>query len=377
MRFYSSAYNMYRLTEEEINQLEQQVSEGNPEACYKLGRYLYCVRPEPDSVNRACALFIQANGEGVLDAKVALHTCWKNGDFGMVNRTKAKQFLLDALEGGSEYAAKCQVLNILYGTAEQEADPQKAINVLQSLIANSDNPYFYGLMGDAYEELGDHKEAALWYDKAWDNGVTDVAFLRAIAHAGGFDEENYINDYDTYLDYLEEGMEAENGWAIYLYFLNIYMNKLSEIEEGDKEEIERCKESLLSGLEFAASRGCGEAAVSLGDIYRNGDYHFEQDNNEAFSWYAKGAILQSKSGYENMYEMIAAGEIDYSQDFMDECAVCGTRLGSEFLMRKVVEGYKSGRLTHIAAEIEQYYLPEIEAEDEELPDDDGRYDAYA
>jgi hypothetical protein len=47
-------------------------------------------------------------------------------------------------------------------------------------------------------------------------------------------------------------------------------------------------------------------------------------------------------------------------------------------MRQVVAIYKSGRLTDFAAEIEQYYLPVVEAmDDDDMPDDDGRYDAYA
>ena len=63
-------------------------------------------------------------------------------------------------------------------------------------------------------------------------------------------------------------------------------------------------------------------------------------------------------------------------------AICGARLESQKLINAVVEAYKHGHLTEFAAEIEQYYLPayapdfEEEMEDEELPDDDGRYDAF-
>ncbi|MBR7129214.1 MAG: hypothetical protein IKD05_02945, partial [Tidjanibacter sp.] len=78
-------------------------------------------------------------------------------------------------------------------------------------------------------------------------------------------------------------------------------------------------------------------------------------------------------------EMVTAEEVEgYSDDFAANCAVEGARLGSEFLMRQVVGRYKSGQLTDWAAEIEQYYLPVVAAmDDEDLPDDDGRYDAYA
>ena len=106
----------------------------------------------------------------------------------------------------------------------------------------------------------------------------------------------------------------------------------------------------------------------------------EENLARAFSYYAKGAILGSADCYERMYEMVVAEEIEgnYSQDFADNCVLEATRLGSQDMMRQVVAIYKAGRLTDFAAEIEQYYLPVVEAmDDDDMPDDDGRYDAYA
>ena len=56
------------------------------------------------------------------------------------------------------------------------------------------------------------------------------------------------------------------------------------------------------------------------------------------------------------------------------------RLGNEDMLPRVVEAYPHCHFTEYAAEIEQYYLPKYQDSDitdDELPDDDGRFDAWA
>ena len=75
-------------------------------------------------------------------------------------------------------------------------------------------------------------------------------------------------------------------------------------------------------------------------------------------------------------------KVEISEQRKGYIAICGARLESQKLINAVVEAYRHGRLTEFAAEIEQYYIPayapdfEEEMEEEELPDDDGRYDAF-
>ena len=77
--------------------------------------------------------------------------------------------------------------------------------------------------------------------------------------------------------------------------------------------------------------------------------------------------------------------IDAEQDFIDMLALNGARLGSEKLLNETVIRYMYGRMTEFAAEIEQYYEPVFDANDKsdsetdssgDIPDDDGRFDAY-
>ena len=70
----------------------------------------------------------------------------------------------------------------------------------------------------------------------------------------------------------------------------------------------------------------------------------------------------------------------YGEDFKYEAMIRSLRLGNEDMLPRVVEAYKNDHFTEYAAEIEQYYLPKYQDSDitdDELPDDDGRFDAWA
>ena len=172
------------------------------------------------------------------------------------------------------------------------------------------------------------------------------------------------------------GEESEDGLATYLFADYV----AGGYDDFDSEEDKAAAhQAIKEAMESALAWGASEAALFLGDAYYNASHGFEQNNKGAFSYYAKGAILGSAECYERMYEMVTAEEVEgYSDGFAASCAIEGARLGSEFLMHQVVGRYRSGQLTDWAAEIEQYYLPVVAAmDDEDLPDDDGRYDAYA
>ena len=377
MRKFALSSNMFHLTDEQVNELEQQAAEGNAEACYKLGRYLYCVRPEANSVDRAAVLFMQAKAEGVVDAAVAISLMWYNGDFGMVDRTKGKQFLLEALEKENEFAAFVYLRKLIYGHHGFEVDTDKALTMLKALVEKSDNPNFYYLLGLVYQIQGNYAESLPWLEKAYAEGVGESAMDLALARSGGFTAEGDFADYDAYMKELDQlSAESQDGFATYLYAALLAPNYDELEDEAQKAEVH---EAIKFEMENALAWGGGEAALFLGDAYYDATCGFEEDLARAISYYAKGAILGSADCYGRMYEMIVAEEVEgYSQDFSDNCALSSARLGSQDMMRQVVAIYKAGRLTDFAAEIEQFYLPVVEAmDDDDMPDDDGRYDAYA
>lgn len=378
MRKFALSSNMFHLTDEEVEQLEAQAATGDPEACYKWGRYLYCVRPDHDSVSKAAVQFMMAKAEGVVDAAVAISLMWYNGDFGMVDRTKGKQFLLEALEKENEFAAFVYLRKLIYGHHGFEVDTDKALTMLKALTEKSDNPNFYYLLGVVYQIQSNYAESLPWLEKAYAEGVGESAMDLALARSGGFTADGNFADYDVYLKELDQlSAESQDGFATYLYAA-LFASDYDKLE--DEAQKAEAHEAIKAEVENALAWGCGEAALFLGDAYYDATCGFEEDLARAFSYYAKGAILGSADCYERMYEMVVAEEIEgnYSQDFADNCVLEAARLGSQDMMRQVVAIYKAGRLTDFAAEIEQYYLPEVEAmDDDDMPDDDGRYDAYA
>ena len=124
---------MFRLTEEQIELLKAGVRSGDALSCYRLGRYLVSVRPEADSTDMAAELFAQAASGGVADAKAALALMWQSGDMGLVDRERYKELMTEALEQGSELAAKEALFDMIYGRG-REVDIEGAVAILDNLM---------------------------------------------------------------------------------------------------------------------------------------------------------------------------------------------------------------------------------------------------
>ncbi|MCI5990675.1 MAG: hypothetical protein MRZ12_07540, partial [Bacteroidales bacterium] len=99
---------------------------------------------------------------------------------------------------------------------------------------------------------------------------------------------------------------------------------------------------------------------------------------------SRGAIRRDASCYELLATMIEDGNYPGGQDpdRQHEYEIRALRLGCDDMLDRVVNAYRHGFLTAYAAEIEQYYLPLVPAEEDEFPsdddcpDDDGRFDAW-
>ena len=344
---------MFRLRPQEVADLERGVERGNPLACYRLGRFHISVRPQVDSVAIAAQLFEKAERGGVADATAALALMWKSGDMQIVNHLKYKQMLAEALEHNSSLAAKCTLLDMIYGS-NHKVDIEGAMESLNMLMAQSDEPTWYYIMGCAVEEQMGKAEAVEWYRRAVDAGMTD-AYID-LAFASTMDDEGVIVDYESYTNILYEGIEADDGKSLTLWALE----ELSAVEATeDEKDREHFRSGAITDLENAIMLGDPYAAFNLGNIYLYGSYDIPQSTSTAWSYYAKGAILGSALCYEAMYDMVADGAISKDSEYLEYLALYGTRCGSELLMSEVVKLYKSGALTEYATEIEQYYLPRI------------------
>lgn len=349
---FSWSYNVHRLGAADIAELEQKAAQGDAEGCYMYGRYHYCVRPEPNSVSQALDLYKKALDGGVVDAKVAIAIMWSIGDLGMVDYDKYNNLLDEAINGDSGFAVMRRMLDVIMGTNGTPQSAEKAAELLEILIEN-DNPntiWLY-LMGRAVMESQGLAASKVWFERAAAAGFVDA--LGYVVLAKCYDDNWELTaDYYDFLQQLNEAYAAGDGFAAYLFAYEL----TKEYENVATELREEYKDQLIRVAVAAFKLGYGDAAVLLGDMYLNSLCDFEYDPNEAWRWYAKGALCGNAEAFERLYDL-ATGDIHpEDENFCDQLAIDGARSGSAYLKEVVVELYKNGRLDIYSEEIEKYYL---------------------
>lgn len=384
MRRFINEWEIRQISEEEIEQIEQKASEGDPESCYKLAQIQLTWRDFEGFIESAYTLLLKAQSEGVIDADVAIAVMIREGDLEPVNYSTARELIEKGLEQKSEYAAKVQIENLIEGKCGIEQNPSKAIEILDELIRENDNPIWLNLMGIAVEVTDCLSAAKPWYEKAVEAGAHYA--IGNLATAEGYDDNYELIDIERYTDRLVEGCSNGDTMSMYLMLRNNGAEWF-QIPDDQPEAKEEVAQILREGFEGCATYGVGESALWLGHIYRTGLYNTPIDCQAAWQAYAKGALHNSAECYEAMYTMLETKSVDKGdahEDMIDLCAIKGARCGSINMLERTVELYKEGRLTEYASEIEQYYLPVYEQmaeqmalEDDDETDDDGRYDAWS
>lgn len=151
---------------------------------------------------------------------------------------------------------------------------------------------------------------------------------------------------------------------------------------SDKEKTETT-EKIKEDLQTAYVLGEYYAPWMMGCHYYYGQLGFEENDAQAWMWFAKSALRGCADGYEMLAQMIEEGHCpdnDLPEEYAEICWLNALRFGkNDKRLAKVCEAYKHGKLTEYAAEIEKYYWPEYapkDDDDDDYEDDDGRYDAW-
>ena len=350
---------MFRLNQEQIDALKLSAQQGDSLSCYRLARYHISVRPEVESVSFAEELFHRAADAGVADATAALALMWKSGDMGLVDMQKSCELMDAAFAAGSHLAAKWVLLDMIYGR-EREVDIAGATSYLNALMSQSNEPTWLYIMGCAIEEqTGDREQAAEWFRKAVDAGVTDAYIdLASVTVIGNSGE---IDDYDGYIELLERGIAAGDGQSLTLAVLE----SISAIDVcKDAQQAQQYRADAIADLEYALTLGDPYAAYQLGEIYLNGSYGVEQSVDTAWQYYTRGVILGSAFCCEAMYDLMDEGVVTEDDNSKAQIALWAARYGSWRMKGEVVKLYKAGQLSPFAPEIEQYYLPLFDNENQ-------------
>lgn len=406
--------NLFILTRKTIDFIEKNCKKENRYAYYVSARCHYILRREENYNKLMIDRVKSAYYARIPEAAVLMAEMYRLGEFGIADFTKFKKYLLEGLENNCDYAAQIMTTRLIYGCYSIQADKEKAEKAIKDVLESDNddiNPKWYFLMGEYTRTFVSLSAAKPYYEKAIENGFYTAYSYLALASACN---ENYETiDKTLYNNILQKGIEKRNGKS-YLYMAIDYINEYENQTEYFKQWIYSKKIEEL--LKQAYDLGEGIAATEYGKIYYYGEYYKPEDDEKAFEWFAKGALAGDYAGYEMMYEMINKHYIDKDERFTDMVALNGTRLGSKLLLPKTVMAYTYGRLTEFASEIEQYYCPifdeeqqtentdetdgisdlqtnidgeiinEKERDDESCEetenddietDDDGRYDAWA
>ena len=341
---------------EDIDKIKTLADKGNPYMQFAFARLHDTLCTEENSSELCYKYYNLALKGGIADAGMHLAFMFRDADLGEVDVRLFLKYFNEALEAGSQRAAQFQLHQMIHGSDYFTADPGKALIRLNDYLGITDDPdpYYYRLKASAEEKLGMKEEAARDYEKAAQNGDSESYFLLACLTC--CDEEGTMTYGEKFSEIMALGQEAGAASA-YLETAFIMNDELYEKLDGKFQA--EVRELLEDQLRLSTLLGGADAAYFLGSYYEEGQYGFEQDYDQAWGWYAKGALLRSEGCYEALSRMVLEDETApemYDEEFGYECAYRGYILGADTLER-VIRGYRSGHLTSHAAVIEEFYLP--------------------
>lgn len=383
-RFYDLA-GILSLSEEEKELIKTQSLEGDPAACYKQAEIYRRLHECDDYISSAHELLLKASEGGVADADAAIAIMMLRGELEPYNPTDAVKLLEKAVNNGSGLGISFQLRNLLYGRYGYKQNTELVKQTLEQLLSQGEDPYWCALMGDVLMAENRVVESEQWYEKAVAGGVNSAYGDLAVAR--GMDDDGNFRDYQAFCDTLLEGDGAQDPMSMY-YFILDKLFSYDDIDPEDTDGRDEYRELVIRGLELNVECFHPMSMELLGDIYREGKMDVPVDPVKAWGCYLRGSEFMHAACFEKMYDMLNANEMELrsmsNEEAMDLCMINGARLHSTGLLVAAVEAYRRGRLTRFAREIEMFHIPAYDAlpddepfDEDEGPDDDGRYDAWA
>ena len=385
IRFYDLG-GIHSIPEEELELINNQAQEGDPAACFKLAMVHLHLHDCEDYLEESRKLLIKASEGGVADADAAIAMMMIKGQLEPYEPLKAIKLLENAILRKSALGIVYQLRNIIYGRYGYKENPEMVMKTVDGLLEMEENPYWYGLKGEVLFRVGRIIESEEWFEKAVNGGL--ITYYSDWAVSRGCDDEGDYRDYEAYCSTALEGNDAGDPVCFYYYVVGC-MENYYDIDPEDKEGRDNFRSLVIEGLEENLVRCEPNSFELLGDIYKEGQIGVMVDKNKAWDCYLRGSEFYNAACFEKMYEMLLTNEISLAkmsnEDAMDLCMINGARLHSKKLIVETVNAYKRGRLTRFAGEIEMYHIPAYDAipddepldDEDDYPDDDGRFDPWA
>ena len=368
---------LFILNEQQVATLKDYAEKGFALAQYAYGRYLEALRPDANALNTANEYFKSAEKAGLGDALYIQAILFNSGHYGLIDLEESKRMIEEALDMGSVLAERYFLKGYIYGRRDVEADPQKAIDILQAMFNGNESddisvvdPSNYHLLGDAYSQLDEYENAEKYYLKAiqmgFNEAFSDYCLLFQPDDIDDEGEEKYEN-------LLDLGCNSGDP-SCYVYRAAIYMDNYDRYDEATQKKM---TEKIREDLTTASELGSDLASEFLGEAYHYERYGFEKNDVKAWNWFLEGTHRDNGDAFKMLALMIADEDNphDVPDGFVDYCVMMALRNGCDALLDTVVEGYRDGELTDYAAEIERYYIPRYDSlhhddEDEDENDDE-------
>ena len=387
MMIVNQYHRLRQITEEQIKEkhVEEFAEKGYPVAQYFMGRYHQQVKPDDDSIEKAMKWFDAAKKSGVGDAYASEAIMWLDGYYGLVDVGKYHSLLEEGLRKGSSNSSYCsfamyrKLREQIFGQCGTQANPQGVIDAIKENLGGNESddieevdPTYYALLGYAYEELGDKKTAGEYYLKAMDMGYYEtIADYMTLSTP---DKDSSPGVWQAWRNVCNKALQYPTSRS-YIIATQFYEKDYDDL--SDEEKKERTAE-IMEYLQNAHDLGNEFADYVIGMYYYFGMNGFEEDNEKAWNWLSRGAYLEEGYCYSLLAQMIEEGNAPegYNQTWADEFRLQALRRGDSEQLKKVVEIYRSGRLTNFASEIETLYIPKYEQQQTENPEEEDEEEDY-
>lgn len=372
LRIFHDKNYVFNLSESNVEAIAQTPC---PEAYFAYGQILAIRNSGRDDMNLAHDCFRKAIDGNVPDALEAIALTYFLGDLGPLDWEKAREYEERAVRAGSEYGLLKMTYNMATGSYGYEKDPRGALKLLGTWRKSMEehglplHPHYYLNIAITDEALGLVFAQEDHFRKAAEAGCSR-AFV-----------ELYLRDEKDFRSYLETGIQRNIGDCLYL--------AACELTGPDR----------IAMLERAFASGSSLAAISLGTAFYLGHSLVEKDLEKALYYFKAAASRGDYLGFEAMIYMYDANDMVCEEEDAEMLVLFGARKLSPALMSISIELLKEGSLLQHKDEIETYFAPLVkaakengedtsllhrddffsnfdEAEDD-LPDDDGRFDAWA
>ena len=317
---------LFKFTEEQLEEIQSQADDDNGKAQYVLGRYYLVVKPDDDFMDKAWELFDAAAANGVANAYAAQAQMVLFGYAEASSLDDYNELLDKALNEGSPMAMKIRLEDMVYGRNGKEQDPKRVIKFLEEDILNDEEngdnyPYLYAVLGDAYNKIGNKAKAADSYEQAVFADLKEVSYKQHTVKLEGLNPLAK-EMYETVID-----MECDDDIP---GAFTLRAQLLGEKWEGQKKD-EKIKTSraILDALDHDYELGFGPAATKFAEILYLGEYGFERDMEEAWSWYYRGVRLEDADAFLGLARMVKDGNqpTEIPDGFLDWCEINTERRG--------------------------------------------------